>query len=284
MNARAEYGSAAHAAYKGGMTDPQAVENLQALLEAAEQEAAERYTLLTGARITADGSAASSPAEDVDRWARQPSCCVTPTLGRLGDRTLPRSLTQQPRASLDVPQGSRRTGCTFITSPHSSYGSLTLSPSSVSAPQSACHEERATVTGSVSVSRLWRQFDKNGDGCIEVNELQQVMQELGGGVSRLEVDELMALVDLDQNGLISLEEFNKFRCRLGLLTQLPRADEATWQQLQLRLGPAVSSSEPHLTEEHAVDGRPSRAQLEQAIRRANLPAVGVPRSLTEPAR
>jgi hypothetical protein len=71
MNARAEYGSAAHAAYKGGLTDPQAVENLQALLEAAEQEASERYTLLTGPRLSFqnpdDGSAASSPAESVDR-------------------------------------------------------------------------------------------------------------------------------------------------------------------------------------------------------------------------
>lgn len=74
MNARAEYGTAAHAAYKGGMTDPQAVENLQALLEAAEQEAAERYTLLTGARISAvDSSTASSPAESVDRCVQQPS-------------------------------------------------------------------------------------------------------------------------------------------------------------------------------------------------------------------
>lgn len=135
-----------------------------------------------------------------------------------------------------------------------------------------------------SVCRLWRQFDKNGDGCIEVNELQQVMQELGGGDSKLEVDELMALVDLDQNGLVSPEEFDKFRRRLGLLTQLPRADEATWQQLQLRLGPADTSSEPGLTEDDDADSKPSRAQLEEAIRRANLPAVGVPSSPTEPAR
>lgn len=51
MNARAEYGAASHAAYKSGMSDPGSVANLQALLESAEQEAAERYTMLSGDRL-----------------------------------------------------------------------------------------------------------------------------------------------------------------------------------------------------------------------------------------
>jgi hypothetical protein len=90
---------------------------------------------------------------------------------------------------------------------------------------------------------LWGQFDKNGDGCIAVDELMQVMKELGAeGDQQMEVDQLMALVDLDHNGLISLEEFEKFRCRLGLLMQLPRADEATWQTLQLCLAPQAQPS------------------------------------------
>ena len=47
MNVRAEYGDAAHSAYKGGLTDPQALTDLQALMESAEEEAAERYSGLT---------------------------------------------------------------------------------------------------------------------------------------------------------------------------------------------------------------------------------------------
>ena len=56
MNVRAEYGSAAHAAYKGGLTDPRALTDLQALMESAEEEAAERYSGLTGPRLQLKGA------------------------------------------------------------------------------------------------------------------------------------------------------------------------------------------------------------------------------------
>jgi (p)ppGpp synthase/HD superfamily hydrolase len=55
MNVRAEYGLAAHAAYKGGVTDPRALTDLQALMESAEEEAAERYSGLTN-KMLADGA------------------------------------------------------------------------------------------------------------------------------------------------------------------------------------------------------------------------------------
>ena len=45
----------------------------------------------------------------------------------------------------------------------------------------------------------------------------------------------MALVDLDCDGRITESEFGKFRTRLSLLMQLPKADKATWETLSLVL-------------------------------------------------
>eukprot|EP00240_Pyramimonas_obovata_P002773 CAMPEP_0118934456 /NCGR_PEP_ID=MMETSP1169-20130426/13834_1 /TAXON_ID=36882 /ORGANISM="Pyramimonas obovata, Strain CCMP722" /LENGTH=753 /DNA_ID=CAMNT_0006877361 /DNA_START=174 /DNA_END=2432 /DNA_ORIENTATION=+ len=153
MNVRAEYGSAAHAAYKGGLTDPQALTDLQALMESAEEEAAERYSGLSVPSLQLEGAEPEVDKEALDRL------CI-----------------------------------------------------------------------------LWSQFDKSGTGSVEVAELRRVMEDLGAvDAGNMEVEELMALVDLDCDGRITEAEFQCFRSRLSLLLQLPKTDAATWEELALCL-------------------------------------------------
>jgi calmodulin len=50
-------------------------------------------------------------------------------------------------------------------------------------------------------------FDKNGDGAISVKELTTVMRSLGLNPTENEIIEIMAHLDLDGDGEISLSEF-----------------------------------------------------------------------------
>ena len=50
-------------------------------------------------------------------------------------------------------------------------------------------------------------FDVDGDGTIDSNELDNVLKDLGTPATASELQELLAAVDTDQNGVIDFEEF-----------------------------------------------------------------------------
>ena len=50
-------------------------------------------------------------------------------------------------------------------------------------------------------------FDKNGDGAIEKEEIQQVLENMGICPSEADLADMMSHVDLDGNGTISFDEF-----------------------------------------------------------------------------
>jgi len=57
------------------------------------------------------------------------------------------------------------------------------------------------------VIEAFRVFDKNGEGWISVDELRQVLNELGELMSDHEVEELLAEADFHNNGTIYYEQF-----------------------------------------------------------------------------
>lgn len=50
-------------------------------------------------------------------------------------------------------------------------------------------------------------FDKDGDGFINVVELQAMMEKLGDKLSLAEAQQLIEEVDLDKDGVVNLHEF-----------------------------------------------------------------------------
>ena len=50
-------------------------------------------------------------------------------------------------------------------------------------------------------------FDKDGDGVINVTELQAMMEKLGDKLSLQEAQGLIQDVDLDKDGVVSFNEF-----------------------------------------------------------------------------
>jgi len=55
--------------------------------------------------------------------------------------------------------------------------------------------------------RVFRSFDKSGDGRIDKSELSAVFQELKMSVTPQEIDKMMALADKDKTGSLDYEEF-----------------------------------------------------------------------------
>lgn len=56
-------------------------------------------------------------------------------------------------------------------------------------------------------TEVFNLFDKNKDGTISQKELKDVMTELGQVISDKEVDDMIASVDINKDGVINLTEF-----------------------------------------------------------------------------
>ena len=57
--------------------------------------------------------------------------------------------------------------------------------------------------------KAFRQFDQDGSGYIQADELENIMQKMGRRVKKSEIDELVRSLDTSGDGKISFEEFTK---------------------------------------------------------------------------
>ncbi|TVU17427.1 hypothetical protein EJB05_33463, partial [Eragrostis curvula] len=74
-----------------------------------------------------------------------------------------------------------------------------------------------------SKNRAFYLLDKNGDGRISIEELTEVMEDLGAGVK--DATELMHLLDANSDGSLSSEEFESFQRQVELMQSLEDNDD-----------------------------------------------------------
>jgi Ca2+-binding EF-hand superfamily protein len=84
----------------------------------------------------------------------------------------------------------------------------------VLAQAAAAHGQALSVMHTTSAAQMnamldaaFGQFDKDGSGQLERGELRQLLQSLDGSFSRSEINAIMARVDSDASGQVSIEEF-----------------------------------------------------------------------------
>ncbi|XP_072984257.1 GTP diphosphokinase CRSH1, chloroplastic [Typha latifolia] len=74
-----------------------------------------------------------------------------------------------------------------------------------------------------SKNRVFFLLDKNGDGRISIEELTEVMEELGAGDE--DAQELMHLLDANSDGSLSSEEFDSFQRQVQVMRNLGDKDD-----------------------------------------------------------
>ncbi|KAJ0980013.1 hypothetical protein J5N97_015487 [Dioscorea zingiberensis] len=72
-------------------------------------------------------------------------------------------------------------------------------------------------------NRVFRLLDKNGDGRISVEELTEVMEELGAGGK--DAQELMLLLDANSDGYLSSDEFDVFQRQAEFMRNMEDKDD-----------------------------------------------------------
>ncbi|KAG1327627.1 putative GTP diphosphokinase CRSH1, chloroplastic [Cocos nucifera] len=72
-------------------------------------------------------------------------------------------------------------------------------------------------------NRVFHLLDKNGDGRISIEELKEVMEELGAGGE--DAWELMQLLDSNSDGSLSSEEFDLFQRQVEVMRNLEDKDD-----------------------------------------------------------
>lgn len=82
---------------------------------------------------------------------------------------------------------------------------------------SANHQRGFEIDGG---NRVFQLLDKNGDGRISLEELTEVVEELGA--EREDAGELMQLLDANNDGSLSSDEFDQFQTQVMFLSRLYR--------------------------------------------------------------
>ncbi|XP_052174165.1 probable GTP diphosphokinase CRSH, chloroplastic [Diospyros lotus] len=81
--------------------------------------------------------------------------------------------------------------------------------------------------------RVFRLLDKNGDGKISIEELMEVMEELGA--SGEDAREMMQLLDSNSDGSLSSDEFEMFQNQVVLMRSLEDRDDEYKKSLETAL-------------------------------------------------
>ncbi|KAJ9537036.1 hypothetical protein OSB04_029769 [Centaurea solstitialis] len=93
--------------------------------------------------------------------------------------------------------------------------------------------------GSDSRDRIFRLLDKNGDGKISIEELMEVMVELGAQGE--DAREMMQLLDANSDGSLSSDEFDMFQKQVELMRGLEDRDDEYKMLLNQKLQVADGS-------------------------------------------
>ncbi|KAH7513551.1 hypothetical protein FEM48_Zijuj12G0212200 [Ziziphus jujuba var. spinosa] len=101
--------------------------------------------------------------------------------------------------------------------------------------------------------RVFRLLDKNGDGRISIEELKEVMEELGAPGE--DAREMMQLLDSNRDGSLSSDEFDMFQKQVEFMRNLEERDDEYKMMLNEKLEAAVDKSGlVELYEEDPVPG------------------------------
>ncbi|KAL5202635.1 hypothetical protein ABZP36_013587 [Zizania latifolia] len=90
-------------------------------------------------------------------------------------------------------------------------------------PATADGPTAGAAAGAGNVDRAFRQLDKNGDGRISMEELTELMDDLG--TCGQDAEEPMRLLDANSDGSLSSDEFALFQKRVELKATLEDTDD-----------------------------------------------------------
>ncbi|KAI9493588.1 putative calmodulin [Zychaea mexicana] len=71
------------------------------------------------------------------------------------------------------------------------------------------NKKRLSVHEDDELKQCFHAFDKNGDGFISLDELEEVMSKLGEQLSKQELKDMLEDADTNRDGLIDYKEFRK---------------------------------------------------------------------------
>merc|ERR1712080_685908 len=69
--------------------------------------------------------------------------------------------------------------------------------------------EPVNKTSDKAIKEIFTTFDKNGDGCVNVMEIKDLISSLGGNLSDQEATAMVKMADSDKSGDITINEFRR---------------------------------------------------------------------------
>ena len=69
------------------------------------------------------------------------------------------------------------------------------------------NQKEKDVDEEEEVLKAFKVFDKDGNGLININELKDIMLNMGNNWSENEINEMLAEADIDMDGYINYEDF-----------------------------------------------------------------------------
>ena len=72
---------------------------------------------------------------------------------------------------------------------------------------SIINRKEKDIDNEEEVIKAFKVFDKEGNGLININDLKNIMINVGNAISEKEINDLLMEADLDMDGFINYEEF-----------------------------------------------------------------------------